>query len=87
VVDPELVGDLLAVRRADDPVSRLTARQRDVLELMAQGFSDKGIAERLYLSPHTVGTHVQHIFSTLGLPDGVADNRRVLAVLTYLQLQ
>ena len=52
----------LIIDVSDDPVDRLTTRERDVLQLMAEGLSDKGIAERLYLSPNTIGTHVQHIF-------------------------
>ncbi len=62
----------------------LTERELEVVRLMAEGLSDKGIADRLTLSIHTVATHVQHIFSKLDLPGGVADNRRVQAVVTYL---
>lgn len=85
VVDPDVVGELLAARQADDPLDRLTAREREVLRLMAEGLSDKGIAERLFLSLNTIGTHVRHIFAKLDLPDGISDNRRVLAVLVSLK--
>lgn len=85
VVDPELVDVMFAAKRRDEPLLRLTDRERDVLQLMAEGMSDKGIAQSLFVSTNTVGTHVQHIFRKLGLPDGAAENRRVLAVLSYLQ--
>ena len=85
VIDPELVADLLRTSRALGPTSALTDRERDVLVLMAEGLSDKGIAEHLFVSLNTVGTHVQHIFRKLDLPDGSADNRRVHAVLLHLR--
>ena len=62
----------------------LTPRERDVLGLMARGLSNRGIADRLNLTTNTVGTHIQHVFDKLGVPDSRAENRRVLAVLTYL---
>jgi DNA-binding NarL/FixJ family response regulator len=71
--------------RTGNPVDRLTEREREVLRLIAEGLSDRGIAARLYVSLNTVSTHVQHIFLKLSLPDGRADNRRVLAVLTYMR--
>ena len=85
VVDPELVSQL--VNRAQ-PASRLddlTRREREVLALMAEGLTDRGIAERLYLTPNTVETHVRHIIAKLQLPTTATDNRRVRAVLTYLR--
>ncbi|MEU8034885.1 response regulator transcription factor, partial [Streptomyces sp. NPDC049099] len=85
VVDPEVVGELLVTQHSEDPLHRLSQREREVLHLLAEGLSDKGIAERLFLSLHTVGTHVRRIFHKLDLPAGTADNRRVLAVLTFLQ--
>jgi DNA-binding NarL/FixJ family response regulator len=85
VVDGELVELLLRFRREDTPLGSLTEREVEVLRLMAEGMSDKGIATSLFVSTNTVGTHIRHIFSKLGLADGVADNRRVLAVLEYLQ--
>ncbi len=85
VIDPDVVGELLAASQRADPLDHLTDRERDVLRLMAEGLSDKGIAERLFVSVNTVGTHVRNIFQKLGLPSGAVDNRRVLAVLAFLQ--
>lgn len=68
-----------------NPLDELTDRERDTLALMAQGLSDKGIADRLGVSTTTVGTHVQAVFRKLDLPGTGADNRRVLAVLGYLR--
>ena len=62
-------------------------RETEVLKHMAEGLSDRGISELLVLSPHIVGTHIQHIFRKLGLSDAAAANRRVLATLNYLQSQ
>jgi DNA-binding NarL/FixJ family response regulator len=85
VVDPELVGSLLHASTTPSTLDRLSERERQVLALMAEGLTDRGIAERLLVSPKTVGSHVQHIFDRLGIPDATTDNRRVHAVLTYLQ--
>jgi DNA-binding NarL/FixJ family response regulator len=85
VVDPDVVGDLISSRQSNDVVQRLSSREQEVLRLMAEGLSDKGIAERMWISTHTVGTHIQHIFRKLDLPDAATGNRRVLAVLTLLQ--
>ncbi len=63
----------------------LTAREREVLALVAEGLTDRGIAERLWLTPKTVETHVRHILAKLRLPADTAHNRRVLAVLAYLR--
>jgi len=84
-IDPEVVTRLLARRRAHDPLAELTERERDVLALMAEGRSNQGIGERLYLSPKTVETHVHRIFSKLNLPLAPEDHRRVLAVLALLR--
>ena len=85
-VDPEVVARLLASRsRADGPLARLTARERDVLGLMAQGLSNVGIGRRLHLAPKTVEAHVAHIFTTLGLLTDDGTNRRVRAVVTLLR--
>jgi DNA-binding NarL/FixJ family response regulator len=85
VVDPDVVGELLTAKRRNDPLDALTEREREVLRLMAEGLSDKGIAERLFVSLNTVGTHIRHIFRKLDLPSSAVDNRRVLAVLALLQ--
>src|SRR6478609_821320 len=84
VVDPDLVAMLLHARKDDPPLGSLTEREAEVLRLMAEGMSDKGIASTLFVSTNTVGTHIRHIFTKLGLADGVADNRRVLSGLEYL---
>jgi DNA-binding NarL/FixJ family response regulator len=85
VVDPTLVDALLATPAVPAALAALSAREREVLALMAEGLTDRGIAERLTLSPRTVGTHVQHIFDRLGIADSSVDNRRVCAVLSYLR--
>jgi DNA-binding NarL/FixJ family response regulator len=84
-LDPEVVARLLAATRRDDPLSRLTAREREVLSLMAEGRTNVGIARRLWLQHRTVEAHVGSIMAKLGLPsDDDENHRRVLAVLTYL---
>ena len=85
VVDPALVSQLLDRSRAYNPLDQLTRREREVLSLMAEGLTDRGIAERLFVTPNTVETHIRHIISKLGLPATSADNRRVRAVLAYLR--
>ena len=81
VVDPELVAHLLR----QGPLDGLTPRERDVLALMAEGLTDRGIATRLFLTTKTVETHVRRIFIKLDLPRDAAANRRVHAVLAYLR--
>jgi serine/threonine-protein kinase len=85
VVDRELVDALLGRRREPSPLEQLTEREREVLALMAEGLTDRGIAERLWVTSATVETHVRHILRKLSLPAGTAHNRRVHAVLTYLR--
>jgi DNA-binding NarL/FixJ family response regulator len=85
VVDPEIITKLVARERLTSDLDRLTERERDVLHLMAEGRSNAGIGKRLYVSPKTVEAHVAAVFSKLGLPAGTEDNRRVLAVLTWLR--
>jgi DNA-binding NarL/FixJ family response regulator len=85
VVDRELVDSLLARRRDRDPLDELTDREREVLRLMAEGLTDKGIGERLWVSPKTVETHVRHILRKLGLSEDSAHNRRVQAVIAFLR--
>jgi DNA-binding NarL/FixJ family response regulator len=84
-LDPEIVGPLLAGRRDDGPLSRLTAREKEVLQLVAEGQTNKAIGERLEISSSTTRKHVGAIFDKLGLPSGDDAHRRILAVLTYLR--
>jgi DNA-binding NarL/FixJ family response regulator len=85
VVDPALVSQLLGRAREHSPLDQLTPRESEVLSLMAEGLTDRGIAQRLYLTHNTVETHIRHIIAKLGLPATPADNRRVHAVLAYLR--
>jgi DNA-binding NarL/FixJ family response regulator len=87
VLDPTVVGTLLGRQRRDDPLTELTARERDVLGLMAEGRSNQAIAERLVVTERAVEKHVTSIFSKLGLHPAAEDHRRVLAVLTFLDSQ
>jgi serine/threonine-protein kinase PknK len=84
VIDPTLVKELILAQRVNDPLGALTAREREVLELMAEGRSNAGIARTLYLAEGTVEKHVKSILSKLSLADTPDDHRRVLAVLTFL---
>jgi DNA-binding NarL/FixJ family response regulator len=85
VLDPEVVGQLLSRRRRDDGLSTLTPREREVLALIAEGRSNRAIAETLFVTRGAVEKHVKSIFDKLGLAQTHADHRRVLAVLTYLR--
>jgi DNA-binding NarL/FixJ family response regulator len=84
-LDPIIVSTLLARQRADDPISRLTPREREVLELMATGSSNQGIADKLVITLRAVEKYVSSIFGKLGLPSSGSESRRVLAVLLYLR--
>ncbi len=84
-LDPAVVSQLVGRHRTDDPISTLTTREREVLELMAEGRSNGGIAERMVVTERAVEKHVTSIFQKLGLPQAPEDHRRVLAVLTYLR--
>jgi DNA-binding NarL/FixJ family response regulator len=82
--DPEVVGGLLSASRHASTLATLTARERDVLSLMAEGRSNSAIAARLVVTERAVEKHISNIFSKLGLPPSGSDHRRVLAVLAYL---
>ena len=84
VVDRAVVDELLARRRQVNPLDSLTPREREILALIAEGRSNQGICEALWLSPKTVETHIRGAFAKLGLTGAREDNRRVLAVLAYL---
>jgi DNA-binding NarL/FixJ family response regulator len=84
VIDPALVQELVAARRVDDPLGHLTAREREVLALMAEGRSNAGIARALWVTEGTVEKHVHSILMKLRLPETEDDHRRVLAVVAYL---
>jgi DNA-binding NarL/FixJ family response regulator len=85
VVDRAVVDELLARRRHVDAIEQLTPREQEILALMAEGRSNKGICRTLWLSPKTVETHIRGAFAKLGISDAPEDNRRVLAVLAYLR--
>jgi DNA-binding NarL/FixJ family response regulator len=84
-LDPEVVSQLVGRARRDDPLAELTPREREVLELMAEGRSNHAIAEHMIVTERAVEKHVTSIFSKLDLPPAPEDHRRVLAVLTFLR--
>ena len=84
-LDPEVVGRMLGRRRPDSPLEELSPRQREVLACLAEGKSNHGIAEALFVTEAAVEKHVTTIFQKLGLDPGPSDHRRVLAALTYLR--
>jgi DNA-binding NarL/FixJ family response regulator len=85
VLDPAVVAELFGRTRKNDPLSSLSPREREVLELMAEGRSNQAIADRLYVTPRAVEKHVTSIFAKLDLPATTEDHRRVLAVRAFLQ--
>jgi len=85
VVDPALVQELVSAKRRDDPLDALSEREREVLGLMAEGRSNAGIAQALWVTEGTVEKHVRSILGKLNLHESSADHRRVLAVITFLQ--
>jgi serine/threonine-protein kinase PknK len=85
VVDPALVSELVSARRRDDPLAILSPRELEVLALMAEGRSNAGIAQRLWVTEGTVEKHVRSILTKLNLPETGDDHRRVLAVVTFLE--
>ena len=84
-LDPTVVARMVGRRRRDDPLENLTPREREVLELMAQGRSNLGIAEALVVTPSAVEKHVSNLFAKLGVGEAPEDHRRVLAVLAFLR--
>ena len=84
-IDPIIVSTLLSRQRSDDPLETLTPREREVLELMATGSSNQGIADKLVITVRAVEKYVSSIFSKLGLPSTGSESRRVLAVLMFLR--
>jgi DNA-binding NarL/FixJ family response regulator len=84
-LDPEVVSQLVGRARRDDPLAELTPREREVLELMAEGRSNSAIAEHMIVTDRAVEKHVTSIFGKLGLPPAPEDHRRVLAVLAFLR--
>ena len=85
VLDPEVVGQMLGRRRQVDPLDELSPREREVIDLMAQGRSNSGIAEALVITESAVEKHVTSIFDTLGIERDGEGHRRILAVLTFLR--
>jgi DNA-binding NarL/FixJ family response regulator len=83
-LDPKVVASLVSARGEDDLLAELTEREREVLELMAEGLTNAGIAKRIHLSERTVEAHVRHVLMKLDLPESEDDHRRVLAVLAHL---
>jgi DNA-binding NarL/FixJ family response regulator len=86
-IDPKIVTALVSKQRTDDPLAELTPREREVLELMATGSSNQGIADRLVITTRAVEKYVSNIFGKLGLPASGSESRRVLAVLMFLNAQ
>jgi DNA-binding NarL/FixJ family response regulator len=85
VIDPTVVAQMLGRRRRLDPLGELTAREREVLGLVAEGLSNQSIAERLIVTERTVEAHISQVFAKLGLDESTGVHRRVLAVLAYLR--
>jgi serine/threonine-protein kinase len=85
VVDPTIVSRLLGRRRRQDPLAELTAREREVLSLVAEGLSNRAVAARLFVTERTVEAHIKQIFMKLRLPESAEQHRRVLAVLAFLR--
>ena len=83
-LDPQVVAGLIATSDTDEPLAELTEREREVLELMAEGLTNSGIARRLYITERTVEAHVRHVLMKLAMPDTEDGHRRVLVVLAHL---
>ena len=84
-MDPALVQELVTARRREDPLAALSERERQVLDLMAEGRSNAGIARRLWVTEGTVEKHISSILTKLNLHEADDDHRRVLAVITFLK--
>ena len=84
-MDPALVRELVTARRREDPLAALSAREREVLALMAEGRSNAGIARRIWVTEATVEKHISSILTKLNLHEADDDHRRVLAVITFLK--
>jgi DNA-binding NarL/FixJ family response regulator len=84
-IDPSIVSQLVGRRLDESPIDQLTPREREVLELMAEGNSNQGIADRLVVTERAVQKHITSIFQKLGLPETTDGHRRVLAVLAFLR--
>jgi DNA-binding NarL/FixJ family response regulator len=84
-IDPEVVAQLFAQRRADDPIERLTPREKEVLSVMAEGLGNQAIAQRLFITENAVHKHIRNIFLKLDLTPDDQTDRRVAAVLHYLE--
>jgi DNA-binding NarL/FixJ family response regulator len=85
VIDPTIVSRLVGRRRRQDPIAELTEREREVLSLVAEGLSNRAIAERLFITERTVEAHIKQVFLKLGLAGSREQHRRVLAVLAFLR--
>jgi DNA-binding NarL/FixJ family response regulator len=85
VVDPALVQELVSANRRNDPLAQLSAREREVLAVLAEGHSNAGIGRRLWITEGTIEKHVRSILNKLDLPDTDDHHRRVLAVLKFLE--
>lgn len=85
VIDPSIIAQLLGRLRRDDPLDRLTEREREVLGLVAEGLTNRAIAARLFVSDRTVEAHIARVFGKLGLVESAEQHRRVLAVVAYLR--
>ncbi|MDQ6879275.1 MAG: response regulator transcription factor [Candidatus Dormibacteraeota bacterium] len=85
VIDPDIVAQLMRRRHPQNPMDDLTPREIEVLRLMAEGRSNRSICQKLFLSPNTVESHVRNILSKMGLEESANENRRVLAVITFLR--
>jgi serine/threonine-protein kinase len=85
VIDPTIVARVMGRKRANDPLAELSRREREVLALVAEGYSNKAVAERLFVTDRTVEAHMAQVFSKLGVEESSDSHRRVLAVLTFLR--